>query len=96
MCVRLFRSAFVGIPGCFVFEEADDLEIRRLHVWANHFDGQLDAQWFGLKSLFLRLGCRIGRARGGDCQHERQTKSINFCFHDRGLWFAISLLFEPR
>src|SRR5207245_6914976 len=39
MRVRVFRRALVGITGILMLEEADDLEISRLHIGPNHFDG---------------------------------------------------------
>src|ERR1019366_7298896 len=55
MPVPVLRRALIGVASRFVLEEADDLEIRLLHVGANHLDGHLDAQRLLVKNRLL--GC---------------------------------------
>ncbi len=54
MLVRCLGRALIHIAGGSVFEEADDLQVGRLHIRANHLDGQLDAQRLRRKYMFLR------------------------------------------
>src|SRR5882762_2390060 len=70
----LFTPPEGAIPAKrFMPEEANDLEISGLHVGPDQLYGQLDAQRFGLKDIFLRRRRRICRACGGDSQHQSQT-----------------------
>src|SRR5580765_3892327 len=82
MNVRVLGRSLIYVAGWLMFEEADDLQIGRLHIRAVHFDGDLNAQWLSRKNIFLRrwrVGCACGRNQTR--QREAQRKSSNL--HDR-------------
>src|SRR5690349_23175631 len=66
-----------------MFEKADDLEVCRLHIWADHFDGKRDAKWLGGEDVFLWRGRGVG-SRGVDHQcGADDTEKMEFVFHTR-------------
>jgi hypothetical protein len=59
------------------------LEVCRLHIWADHFDGKRDAKWFGGKDVFLWRGRGVG-SRGVDHQSGAdEAEKMKFVFHTR-------------
>jgi len=58
--IRVLRRPLIGISRGFMFEQANELQIRRLRVGADHFDGKRDAVRPGPKNVFLWSGLRIG------------------------------------
>ena len=76
--IRLFRRALVGVAGSFVFEQADDLQVGRLHVGSDHFDGHADAQRFRGKYIFLGRGGWVRRTRVGGQQRQHETRNEKF------------------
>src|SRR5690349_8374037 len=87
MRVRFLCRALVSIARGFVFEEADDLHIGRLHIRADHFDGDLDAKWLSRKNTFLRRW-RIGCARGANQTRQREAQRKSFSFHNGSSFYA--------
>jgi hypothetical protein len=63
MSIGILRRALIGVAGQLVFEQADDLEIRRLHVRADHFHREGDAKRFGGEDAFLWCCRRVSSQR---------------------------------
>src|SRR5262249_29511229 len=64
-----------------VLEETDDLQIGRLHVWADHFDRKRDPKGFDREDAFLWRGTRVGSRSVHDKPGANETQEVKFVFH---------------
>src|SRR6266478_655995 len=87
MSVRVLGRTLICVAGWLMLEEADDLQIGRLHIRAVHFDGDLDAQRLSRKNIFLRRW-RVGCACGGNQTRQREAQRKSFSFHNGSSFYA--------
>src|SRR6266576_6089056 len=87
MNVRVLGRSLIRVAGWLMLEEADDLQVARLHITAVHFAGDLDAQWLSRKNIFLRRW-RVGRACGRNQTRQREAQRKSFSFHNGSSFYA--------
>src|SRR6266446_5210137 len=89
MSVRVLGRTLICVAGWLMLEEADDLQIGRLHIRAVHFDGDLDAQRLSRKNIFLRRW-RVGCACGRNQTRQREAQRKTFSVHNWSSFYGVS------